>query len=252
MAIYSYRKLNFSVKRRAANYFSYLTLTIGVFLLFWSFYPIIAFEVYSRLFIQNKIQTPLPQSTLIPSLEKANSVLGSIDVYSNNLRDFTNVSLWFPNVNQQTDQTKNLTVKEYSLSIPRLNINKARVVVGGNDLAKSLIHFLPKSLPGEYGNVVIFGHSTLPQLYDVKDYKTIFTYLSSLEKNDRIYVKLGDTQYEYEVFDMFVVNPDQVEVLAQKTDAVYLTLITCVPPGTYWKRLVVRAKMIKLPSPLVD
>lgn len=252
MAIYSYRKQNFSVKRRAVNYFSYLTLTIGVFLLFWSFYPIIAFEVYSRLFIQNKMQTPLPQSTLISSLEKANTVLGSVDVFSNNLRDFTNVSLWFPSVNQQTDQTKKLTVKEYSLSIPRLNITKAKVLVGEDDLTKSLIHFLPKSLPGEYGNVVIFGHSTLPQLYNVKDYKTIFTYLSSLEKNDRIYVRLGETQYEYEVFDMFVVNPDQVEVLEQKTDGVYLTLITCVPPGTYWKRLVVRAKMTKLPSPLVD
>ena len=249
MALYVYKKRDNSKKRKAVNYFSYLSLTVGVFLLFWSFYPILSFEIYSRLFIQNKIQTPIPKSAVISSLEKATSILGSFDVFSNNLRDFTNVNLWFPDANQNIE-TKKLMSKEYFISIPKLNINNAQVVVGGEDLTKSLIHFLPRSLPGEYGNVVIFGHSTLPQLYNPKDYKTIFTYLSSLEKNNRMYIKMNDVQYEYEVYDMFVVNPDQVSVLEEKTDASYLTLITCVPPGTYWKRLVVRAKLTKLPGSL--
>ena len=47
---------------------------------------------------------------------------------------------------------------------------------------------------------------------------------------------------------MFVVSPDQVSVLEQRTDVAYLTLVTCVPPGTDWERLVVRAKLTKLPS----
>jgi sortase A len=46
---------------------------------------------------------------------------------------------------------------------------------------------MAQSAPGEYGNIVIFGHSTLPQLYNPKDYKTIFTYLPSLEKKDHIF-----------------------------------------------------------------
>jgi len=102
-------------------------------------------------------------------------------------------------------------------------------------------------MPGEYGNVAIFGHSTLPQLYDEKDYKTIFTYLPSLEKGDKILIQVGDLEYEYVVDDMFVVNPDKISVLDQRYDASYVTLITCVPPGTYWKRLVIRSKLVQLP-----
>lgn len=145
---------------------------------------------------------------------------------------------------------KNLSVKEYTLSIPKLNINNAKVTVGGEDLAKSLVHYLPQSLPGEYGNVVIFGHSTLPQLYNPKDYKTVFTYLDKLDNHDKIYITINDVEYEYEVYNLQVVNPDDIAVLEQRTDASYLTLITCVPPGTYWKRLVVRAKLTQLPDKL--
>ena len=90
---------------------------------------------------------------------------------------------------------------------------------------------------------MIFGHSTLPQLYNSKDYKTIFTYLPSLEKGDNIYIKMGDVDYKYEVFSLMVVNPDQVSILDQNKEASFLTLVTCVPPGTYWQRLVVKAKL---------
>jgi len=119
-------------------------------------------------------------------------------------------------------------------------------MVGGEDLAKSLVHYLPQSLPGEYGNVAIFGHSTLPQLYNPKDYKTIFTYLSSLEKGDKIYVNVGEYEYQYEVTTLFIVKPTNISVLEQKRDDSYLTLITCEPPGTWLERLVVTAKLTKI------
>lgn len=249
MALYFYLKENNSSKKRVINYVSYVSLTIGSLLLFWSFYPIVSFEIYSKLLLKRNLLTPVPTSENVSSLEQANSVLGSYNVFSNNLRDFTQANLWFPS-RPQEEISSSINLKEYTLSIPRLNIKDARVLVGGEDLKKSLVHYLPQSLPGEYGNVVIFGHSTLPQFYNVKDYKTIFTYLPSLEKTDKIFVKVGDVEYAYEVYDMFVVNPDQVSVLEQRKDAAYLTLITCVPPGTYWKRLIVRAKLLELPNKL--
>ncbi len=249
MALYQYLKEDKSPQRRAVNYISYVSLTIGSIFLFWSFYPIVSFEIYSRLFIQNSVSTPVPKLNQVSAIEQANSVLGSFTNISNNLRDFTQADLWFPTKPQGT-LSRNLSIKEYTLSIPKLNIKNAHVTVGGDDLAKSLIQYLPQSLPGEYGNVVIFGHSTLPQLYNSKDYKTIFTFLPSLEKGDNIYITVGGITYTYAVYDMVVVNPDQVSVLDQRTDASYLTLITCVPPGTWWKRLVVRAKLTQLPSNL--
>ncbi len=242
MALYLYIKEDTSNKRKMIIYFSYISLTIGLLLLFWSFYPIISFEIYSRLFIDKSFLSPLPKSEKVSSIETMTSVLGTFNIFSNNLRDFTQVNLWFPNITADSSFPK-LSLREYTLSIPKLNIKDARVIVGGEDLKNSLVHYLPQSAPGEYGNVVIFGHSTLPQLYDPKDYKTIFTYLPSLERGDKILIKAGGGEYEYEVYDMIVVDPDQVSVLEQRNDAAYLTLITCVPPGTYWKRLVVRAKL---------
>ncbi len=249
MALYAYIKERNTAERKIIHYFSYVSLTLGSLLLFWSFYPVISFEIYSRIFIQQHFKSPVPQSQMVSSLAQANSVLGSYSVFSNNLRDFTEVNLWFP-TKPQVAVKSDIKVKQYSLSIPKLNIKDAHVIVGGEDLKKSLVHYLPQSLPGEYGNVVIFGHSTLPQLYNPKNYTTIFTYLPSMEKGDTIIAKVGDEEYQYKVFDVFVVDPEQVSVLEQLTDASYLTLITCVPPGTYWKRLVLRAKLTSLPGKL--
>ncbi|MDO8609019.1 MAG: sortase [bacterium] len=246
MALHVYVKENTSPKKKVVNYISYVALTFGTLLLFWSFYPIISFEIYSRIFMQNNMNTPIPKNENISSVDQANSVLGSFNVFSNNLRDFTKANVWFPTKPQNVG-SKSLSLKEYFLSIPKINIKDVKVVVGGEDLTKSLIHYFPQTLPGEYGNVVIFGHSTLPQLYNSKDYKTIFTYLPSLDKGDVIILKVNNLDYEYTIYDMFVVNPDQVSILDQKNDAAYVTLVTCVPPGTYWKRLVVRAKLTQLP-----
>ncbi len=245
MAVRVYLKKKHSPKKKAISVFSYIFLIAGSLLLFWSFYPIVSSVIYSKLFIKNNINTPVSGQTGTSALKEANSILGTFNIFSNNLRDYTKASIWFP-ASPQLGSLSQLTVKEYYLSIPKLNIKKAKVVVGGEDLTKSLVHYLPQSLPGEYGNVAIFGHSTLPQLYNPKDYKTIFTYLSSLEKGDYIYINIGELEYHYEVTSSFIVKPSEISVLEQKKDASYLTLITCTPPGTYWERLIVSAKLTQL------
>jgi len=246
MALHVYlKKKHYSGKKKTVNFFSYIFLIAGAMLLFWSFYPILSSAIYSRLFIKNNINAPIPDNNTTSSLKEANSILGAFNIFSNNLRDYTQASIWFP-ASPKLNQPSQLTVKEYTLSIPKLNIKKAKVVVAGEDLTKSLVHYLPQSLPGEYGNVAIFGHSTLPQLYNPKDYKTIFTYLSSLDKGDKIYINIGELEYQYEVTTSFIIKPSEISVLEQKKDASYLTLITCTPPGTYWERLVVTAKLTQL------
>lgn len=260
MALRTYVKEKNTVVRRVGSIVSYITLTLGAMLLFWAFYPIISFELYSRLFLQNGYTSPVPGAA--PILAYSSSDGSNSFMFANNVRDFTQASLWFPSAKDvfisnakdelldELDEISISDVKSYALSIPKLSIKDANVEVGGDDLSRHLIHYLPHTLPGKKGNVVIFGHSTLPQLYNIKDYKTIFTYLPSLNKGDRVQLKMGDTSYEYEIFDMFVVKPDQISVLDQKYDDSYLTLITCVPPGTYWNRLVVKAKLTNIPSTL--
>lgn len=248
MALYRYQKTIASPRKKAINYFSYVSLTAGVLLLFWAFYPVIAFEIYSRVFLAHKTVMPVETKAKAP-IEVGPSVQGaSYTVLSSNLRDFTQAHLWFPVRAQKNKPETAPPLDEYSLSIPKLNIDRAVVKTKSDDLSKSLVHFLPVSEPGRPGNVAIFGHSTLPQLYNVKDYKTIFTHLPSLNKGDKIIITVKETDYEYEVYEMFVVKPDQVSVLDPRYDASYLTLVTCVPPGTYWNRLVVRARL----DPLIN
>lgn len=273
MALKVYRKETRVKEKKVATFFSYASLTLGALLLFWAFYPVVSFEVYSRIFFQNGMRSPIPVANASTARELADSVNANKLTYSNNVRDFTQASMWFPTATAVTPDgdkqaipipgisgdpkktepakpQKKPWVKDYYLSIPKLNIKDAHVLVGGENLAVSLIHYLPVTMPGESGNVVIFGHSTLPQLYNVKDYRTIFTYLPSLNKGDRVIAKVGDVSYEYEIYDMFVVKPDQISVLDQSYDSAHLTLITCVPPGTYWNRLVVKAKLASVPSML--
>ncbi|GIW63053.1 MAG: hypothetical protein KatS3mg090_0879 [Patescibacteria group bacterium] len=252
MPIKVYVKEYYSTKKKVINFVSYILLSIGLIMLFWAVYPIITFELFSKLLVQKNFVSPVPSSTLASSLEIASDVLGSKVTMGTNLKGFTNANLWFPKVKADQElyekPKQDLTkIKEYSLSIPKLDITSAKVIVGGEDLNQGLVHYMPKSLPGEEGNVVVFGHSTLPQLFKKGDYKSIFTYLHTLQKGDEIIVKVDDHEYTYEVTEMFIINPDQIEILEQVKDESILTLVTCTPPGTYWKRLVVKAKLKTLP-----
>ena len=233
-----------STKKLTILFLSYVSMTIGFGLLFWTVYPILSYVLSQQLNSYDRYLSPVKVVIKNASTE----VLGSNTALSQNVRQFIQVQDWFPSRPQKlaSDQTS-IPYTHYWISIPKLSIKNAQVGVGSDDLSKELIHYLPTSAPGEYGSVNIFGHSSLPQLFNVKDFKTIFTYLPNLSIGDTIQVNAGDQQYEYEVFDMFVVKPDQVSVLEPKYDASYLTLITCVPPGTFWNRLVVKSKLKYLP-----
>lgn len=242
MPLKVYTKEYESRTKKILKLFSYVVLFAGLGMMFWAYYPMVSFEIYARFFIRKDISSPVPESDEATSLQLAKTVQATNNFYSNNLRDFTQANVWFPVSNTPNGQDK-IDVKEYSLSIPKLNLENLRVTVGGDDLSKSLVHYLPTSKPGQYGKVAIFGHSTLPQLYDKNNYKTVFTYLPKLDVGDKIDIDIEGKKYEYEVFDMYIVSPDKVSVLDQNFNASYLMLVTCVPPGTWKERLIVEAKL---------
>ena len=236
-----YKKEIYTRKRKIIKAISYLVFTIGSILMFWAFYPLVSFTIYANIFLNKKTASPVPETRQTSSINLAQSLNVGSNLFSNNLRDFTQANVWFSVVNDPVSSS--IEIKEYYLSIPKLNLKDLRVVAGGKDLSKSLIHYIPTSRPGQYGNVAIFGHSTLPQLYNPSDYKTVFTYLPQIDLGDKIIITIEGKNYVYEVFDIFIVNPDKISVLEQKFNASYLTLVTCVPPGTYAKRLIVKGKL---------
>ena len=54
------------------------------------------------------------------------------------LKDSTQIGNWFSDKEYLYDDVQNLS---YTLSIPILNIKDAKVIFGGQDLKKSIIHF---------------------------------------------------------------------------------------------------------------
>jgi len=135
-------------------------------------------------------------------------------------------------------------IEYYNISIPRLKIKDAVVQIGGTDLTKNLIHYKGTAIPGTEGNAVVFGHSSLPQFFSPSNYLSIFAKLPTLQAGDDIIVNYDGITYKFKVQEMFEVKPTDIQVLAQRYDNSYLTLVTCVPPGTYLRRLVVIAKLI--------
>lgn len=157
--------------------------------------------------------------------------------------DYTLVSSWFEEKPHFKSVSGEMT-DNYYLTVPKLGIEKAKVVVGGEDLKRTLIHYLDTAFPGQFGNSVIIGHSVLPQFFNPENYLTIFSTLHRLREGDEILVEFDGTRYRYLVEKLFEVPAKDLTVLEQRYDGRYLTLITCSPPGTYLRRLIVRAQLI--------
>jgi len=158
--------------------------------------------------------------------------------------NYTRAGSWFLD-NIGSEDFDESVVISYFISIPELDINDATVNIGGDDLSKSLIHYPGTALPGRPGNAVIFGHSILPIFYNPKNYLAIFSKLPHLNKGDEIFIDYDGVTYVYSVNDYFEVRPTDIQILAQETGSVNLTLVTCTPPGDPRKpnRLIVRAEL---------
>jgi len=233
MALYRYVKETHVRVRKIPKGISLVFIGLGLGLLVWTVWPIISFStVTEQLFAQTI--TPVSEDTIRLHTLENTSTSDSVD--------YSNANTWFPTYPQKKGISQ---VNTYLLSIPKLNIENAVVTVAGDDLSESLIHYGGTPLPGQYGNTVIFGHSTLPQFYNPKSYKTIFSLLPTLRAGDTIIITFDDVQYTYTIYDMVVVEATDLTPLEQRFDDSYVTVVTCVPPGTYWKRLNVRAKLEK-------
>lgn len=217
--------------RKKANRFTSLLSTIfflvGILMIGQAVLPIVGWYFMVLPGVSQKIISPL--ASTFPTVVRAQE------------NESYTPSKWFVGQKEMEIQTTN--PKVYTLSIPKINIKDANVETGGEDLKKALIGWPTSAAPGTFGNNIIFGHSELPQFANPKDYSGIFTRLMDLEKGDEMYLDFDQVRYKYLVFEKKVVDPSDLSVLEQRFDNGYLTLITCVPPGTVWKRGVIKGKL---------
>lgn len=243
MSKYYYKKGDRIFRKKILRLASLLILFIGLVIIFYIFYPFVLWQIYfAPTLASSNIKTPIPKVTVVNS-----SAIGSLISQAGNLLsgvDYTNAQNWFPGFDSSSkNQPK---IPYYTISIPKLKINNASVSTRDNNLAIHLVNYQGTALPAEPGNAVIFGHSTLPQLYNPNDYKTIFANAYQLKTGDEIYTYINGVTYMYKIFNVSVVEPTDTSIFEQNYDNSYITLVTCTPPGTIWKRLILKAKLEKI------
>lgn len=212
-----------------------LFLSAGLFLLCSAIVPIAYYQLFSSPRIA-KLAKPVQDDFLASQPKPETEVLGQTAVL-----DMSQPSNWFHSAPRFLPRPSKIT--HYTLSIPKLGIKNAIVQIGGEDLKKTLIQYEGTAFPGQFGNTVIFGHSALPQFFSPTNYVSIFSTLPSLKKKDVVLIDFDGVGYKYVVTNIFEVEPDDISVLEQRFDDSYLTLVTCVPPGTYLRRLIVEGHL---------
>jgi len=230
--------------------FSLMLITLGIATFTTVAYPLISYQLtFAPGFQKSSLVSPLSPTARATSdfvkdpvkKVKAAEAPTFVDEVVNTSFDYTDASSWFAGVGKPKEAS---VYAVYTLSIPKLGIDHAVVRSDHTDLKQSLIQYQGTALPGNLGNTVIFGHSVLPQFFNPQNYLTIFSTLHKLKPGDTMEITADGATYTYKISDMYEAQPDDLSPLAQTYNGRYLTLITCTPPGTYLRRLIIKAYVL--------
>lgn len=142
--------------------------------------------------------------------------------------------------------------QNFSLVIPKINAN-TRVIVNVDPFSSQIYqqaltlgvaHASTSDTPDKSGNVFIFAHSA-GNWYQANQYNAVFYLLNKLKRDDKIFVYYKNKKYSYSVTEVKTVNSQQTDYLDRDFGKQQLTLMTCWPPGTTLKRLLVTATLEK-------
>lgn len=139
--------------------------------------------------------------------------------------------------------------EEFGIVIPKISAN-AKVVaevdpqnsqIYQKALTEGVAHAKGTAYPNEEGNVFIFAHSSA-DFFEASKYNAVFYLLYKLEEGDNIYLFYKGKKYGYTVREKKKVNADEISYLEGDAEKKQLTLMTCWPPGTTLKRLLIIAE----------
>lgn len=127
------------------------------------------------------------------------------------------------------------------ISIPKIEVSLP--IYHGTDesvLQKGAGHLAGSSLPvgGAGTHCVLSAHRGLPS-------SKLFTDLDQMEVRDIFILQVLDETLIYEVDQIKVVKPEEMEYLAINEEKDYCTLLTCTPYGINTHRLLVRGHRVK-------
>lgn len=232
-------KINF---RKIVRFLGLIISLCGFLAILYVFFPLISWQIFFEpIFASQDIAAPIPKTTIVSS----SSLTSLLSEATNNLgTNYLDAQNWFPGYKSKNAGSSK--TQSYTISIPTLGIKDAAVTTIDNALEKHLVNYGGTAIPPDNGTAVIFGHSTLPQLYSPKDYKTIFATVYKLKVGDEFSINVTGIIYAYKIFNIIITDPSDTSIFSQDFTNSYISLVTCTPPGTTWKRLIIKAKLAKI------
>lgn len=236
-----YRKKNPLLVRRYARLFGLLMCIFGILMVAYFSFPLLSFQIYLQpVFASQKLAAPIPQNTMLSESSFKDLLKSTAETLAG--VDYTNAKNWYPSIQQAHT---NVAVTHYTLSIPKIHVSNVDVSTIDTDLSHHLVQYGGTAVPPSKGTAVIFGHSTLPQLYEPGNYNTVFAYAHTLQVGDEIDLTVDHLNYTYKIYNITITSPLDTSFFAQNYDDNYLILVTCTPPGTTWRRLLIKARIVK-------
>lgn len=151
---------------------------------------------------------------------------------------------------KNTIQTITPVDREFGIVIPKIGAN-TKVIPNVNPvnpreyqiaLTHGVAHARGSALPNQTGNIFIFAHSA-GNFYEANQFNAVFYLLDKLKKDDEIYLFYQKNKFKYKVSEKKLVDATAVNFLSRNGPDKTLTLMTCWPPGTTLKRLLVKATL---------
>lgn len=139
--------------------------------------------------------------------------------------------------------------EDFGIVIPKIeanakivpNVDAENPAVYQRALTQGVAQAAGSSYPDEEGNIFIFAHSG-QDLLQANRYNAVFYLLDKMEEGDEIDIFYQKQKYLYHVTGRYIVAPEEVSYMDDVPGKNTLTLMTCWPGGTTWKRLIVRAE----------
>lgn len=212
------------------RFFGYIILLSGILGFIFLFGPLIQYEARYKIDRISGVERKVPK-IITPNNQQTGTFAGFSDVPINE-------NIILP------------VSTQYGIVIEKINANAKIIseVDAGNEreyvraLKQGVAAAKGSTPPGEKGNLYLFSHSTDGPLNIVR-YNAVFYLLNKLEKGDRVIIFYQDKRYDYIVFDKTIAQPQDVFFLTNRYNTPVLTMQTCDPPGTLFRRLIVRAKL---------
>lgn len=106
------------------------------------------------------------------------------------------------------------------------------------NVASGLLEGTSFPVGGDSVHSVLSAHRGLPS-------SALFTHLDKLEKGDEFVIKILNRTLTYEVDQILIVKPNEINNLDIINNKDYVTLMTCTPYGINTHRLLVRGKRVE-------